>query len=93
MTLETNRYQAARRLLQQGRREWVLVIAGELLRSGSGRALGLRLLEEMYPDGPQVPATVFGDGSADADESCVGLPESAVSDRDMYPAEDLAAPR
>ena len=49
--LETNRYHAARRFLQQGQREWALVIAGELLRSTSGRELALSLLAEMYPGG------------------------------------------
>ena len=49
--LETNRYYSARRFLQQGQREWALVIAGELLRSVSGRELALSLLAEMYPGG------------------------------------------
>ena len=49
--LETNRYHSARRFLQQGQREWALVIAGELLRSVSGRELALSLLAEMYPGG------------------------------------------
>ena len=53
--LETNRYYAACRFLKEGRREWALVIVGELLRSASvpGRQLALRLLTEMYPDGPE----------------------------------------
>lgn len=53
--LETNRYYAACRFIKEGRREWALVIVGELLRSSSmaGRQLALRLLAEMYPDGPE----------------------------------------
>lgn len=53
--LETNRYYAACRFLKEGRREWALVIVGELLRSNSlpGRQLALRLLAEMYPDRPE----------------------------------------
>lgn len=53
--LETNRYYAACRFLKEGRREWALVIVGELLRSSSmpGRQLALRLLADMYPDGPE----------------------------------------
>ena len=35
----------------RGQREWALVIAGELLRSVSGRELALSLLAEMYPEG------------------------------------------
>lgn len=58
--LETNRYYAACRFLKEGRREWALVIVGELLRSASvsGRQLALRLLAEMYPEGPQVRSPV-----------------------------------
>lgn len=48
--LETNRYYSARRFLQAGQRELALVIAGELLRSSTGRELALNLLSEMYPD-------------------------------------------
>ena len=48
--LETNRYHTARRFLLDGQREWALVIAGELLRSVSGRELALSLLAEMYPE-------------------------------------------
>lgn len=53
--LETNRYYAACRFIKEGRREWALVIVGELLRSSSmaGRQLALRLLAEMYPEGPE----------------------------------------
>lgn len=53
--LETNRYYAACRFIKEGRREWALVIVGELLRSSStpARQLALRLLAEMYPDGPE----------------------------------------
>ena len=47
-TLELSRYHVALRFLQEGRREWTLVLVGELLRSPSGRPLALRLLEEMY---------------------------------------------
>jgi hypothetical protein len=47
--LETNHYYSARRFLLDGQREWALVIAGELLRSASGRELALSLLAEMYP--------------------------------------------
>ena len=47
-TLELSRYHVALRFLQEGRREWALVLVGELLHSSSGRALALRLLEEMY---------------------------------------------
>lgn len=50
--LETNRYHSARRFLLEGRREWVLMIAGELLRSISGRELALSLLAELYPEAP-----------------------------------------
>lgn len=58
--LETNRYYAACRFLKEGRREWALVIVGELLRSNSmpGRQLALRLLAEMYPDGPEGSSAV-----------------------------------
>jgi len=52
--LETNHYHAARRFLLAGQRDWALVIAGELLRSDSGRELALSLLAEMYPEGPNV---------------------------------------
>jgi hypothetical protein len=50
-TLDISRYHAALRLLQEGRRDGTLVLAGELLQSGSGRALGWRLLAEIYPEG------------------------------------------
>ena len=66
--LETNRYYSARRFLQQGQREWALVIAGELLRSVSGRELALSLLAEMYPGGrvnPQDPDPRSPRGSGD----------------------------
>jgi hypothetical protein len=53
-TLETNQYHAARRFLETGQREWVLVIARELLRSASGRELGHSLLAEMYPTAPKL---------------------------------------
>ena len=61
--LETNRYYSARRFLQQGQREWALVIAGELLRSVSGRELALSLLAEMYPGG-RTNAQESGAGSS-----------------------------
>jgi len=59
--LETNRYYAAQRFLKEGRREWALVVVGELLRSPalSGRQLALRLLAEMYPENPQQRSTVY----------------------------------
>ena len=59
--LETNQYYAACRLLKEGRREWALVIVGELLRSPSlsGRQLALHLLVEMYPENPQPRSTVY----------------------------------
>jgi hypothetical protein len=47
-TLDISRYQVARRFLQEGRRDWVLVLVGELLPTHSGRPLALRLLAEMY---------------------------------------------
>lgn len=47
-TLEISRYHVARRFLQAGRRDWALVLVGELLHSCSGRPLALRLLAEMY---------------------------------------------
>ncbi len=47
-TLELSRYHVALRFLQEGRREWTLVLVGELLHSPSGHPLALRLLEEMY---------------------------------------------
>lgn len=47
-TLEISRYHVARRFLQAGRRDWALVLVGELLHSRSGRPLALRLLAEMY---------------------------------------------
>ncbi len=63
--LETNRYHAACRLLQAGQREWTLVIAGELLRSGSGRELAYSLLAKMYPEGPNVRTSSAGSSSRD----------------------------
>lgn len=59
--LDTNRYYAAQRFLKEGRREWALVIVGELLRSPSlsGRQLALHLLAQMYPDNPQPRSTVY----------------------------------
>ena len=50
-TLELSRYHVALRFLQEGRRDWTLVLVGELLHSHSGRPLGLRLLTQMYPEG------------------------------------------
>lgn len=47
-TLDLSCYHVARRFLQEGRREWTLVLVGELLHSVSGRPLALSLLEEMY---------------------------------------------
>lgn len=73
--LETNRYYAACRFMEEGRREWALMIVGELLRSASvsGRKLALRLLAEMYPEGPEAhspvrefPARVLGFAEARA---------------------------
>ena len=55
-TLDISRFHVARRFLQSGRRDWALVLVGELLRSGSGRPLALRLLAEMYREPTQVRA-------------------------------------
>ena len=64
--LETNRYYSARRFLQQGQREWALVIAGELLRSVSGRELALSLLAEMYPGGREISESPSSGSSPDS---------------------------
>jgi hypothetical protein len=56
--LENNTYYAARRLLLNGQRDSALVIAGELLRSASGRELALSLLTEMYPESPKVQLSI-----------------------------------
>lgn len=58
-TLDMSRYHVARRFLRAGRRDWALVLVGELLRSGSGRPLALRLLAEMYRE----PTRVSGQGA------------------------------
>ncbi len=55
-TLDISRFHVARRFLQAGRRDWALVLLGELLRSDSGRPLALRLLAEMYREPTRVPA-------------------------------------
>lgn len=47
-TLDISRYHVARRFLQEGRRDWTLVLIGELLHSQSGRHLALSLLADMY---------------------------------------------
>ena len=47
-TQDLNRYAVASRFLQEGRRDWVLVLVGELLQSATGRPYGLQLLAEMY---------------------------------------------
>ena len=47
-TQDLNRYAVASRFLQEGRRDWVLVLVGELLQSPTGHPFGLRLLAEMY---------------------------------------------
>ena len=64
--LETNRYYSARRFLQQGQREWALVIAGELLRSATGRELALSLLAEMYPGGREIAESPSSGSSPDS---------------------------
>jgi len=51
--LETNQYHTARRFLLAGKRESTLIIAGDLLRSATGRELALSLLAEMYPEEPK----------------------------------------
>jgi hypothetical protein len=61
--LETNHYHSARRFLLAGQREWALVIAGELLRSTTGRELALSLLAEMYPEAPK-DQTAFAGSAA-----------------------------
>jgi len=61
--LENNHYYAARRFLQKGQRESALVIAGDLLRSASGRELALSLLAEMYPEAPKDQASFAGSSS------------------------------
>jgi hypothetical protein len=50
--LEVCRYQMARRFLAEGQRDGALVIAGELLNSGTGRRLAHALLGELYPRHP-----------------------------------------
>ena len=49
-TLDISRYHVARRFLQEGRRDWALVLIGELLHSHSGRPLALSLLTDMYSE-------------------------------------------
>ena len=61
-TLELSRYHVALRFLEEGRRDWTLVLVGELLHSHSGRPLALRLLAEMHPE-PSVTRVSDG-GSA-----------------------------
>jgi hypothetical protein len=56
-TQDLRRYEVASRFLQEGRRDWVLVLVGELLQSQSGRPFALQLLAEMYrkTSGTEVP--------------------------------------
>lgn len=61
--LETNHYHVARRFLLAGQREWALVIAGELLRSATGRELALSLLAEMYPEASKDRTAFAGSAS------------------------------
>ena len=56
-TLELSRYHVALRFLKNGRRDWTLVLVGELLHSSTGRPLALRLLAEMYRDTAGTPAS------------------------------------
>ena len=58
--LDLSCYQVARRFLQEGRRDWTLVLVGELMLTVSGRPLALRLLEEMYPELSGTQATDAG---------------------------------
>ncbi len=55
-TLDLSCYHVACRFLQEGKREWALVLVGELLHSRSGRPLALRLLAEMYRETPTTRA-------------------------------------
>ncbi len=59
-TLDLSCYHVACRFLQEGKREWTLVLVGELLHSHSGRPLALRLLAEMYRETPATRATDEG---------------------------------
>ncbi len=49
-TLDISRYHVARRFLQEGRRDWTLVLIGELLHTDSGHPLALSLLTDMYSE-------------------------------------------
>jgi hypothetical protein len=59
-TLELSRYHVALRFLREGRRDWALVLVGELLHSHSGRPLALELLAEMYRPVPLAQASGEG---------------------------------